>query len=64
MPSKALHTGALTSRFCVGDHAGQDRHHRDVEEGADQEEAMMPIGTSRCGLRASSVCVETASKPM
>ena len=27
-------------------------------------EAMIPIGTSRRGLRASSACVETESKPM
>ena len=27
-------------------------------------EAMMPIGRSRCGLRASSAAVETASKPI
>ena len=25
---------------------------------------MMPMGTSRAGLRASSACVETESKPM
>ena len=25
---------------------------------------MMPIGTSRCGLRASSAWVDTESKPM
>ena len=27
-------------------------------------ETMMPMGTSREGLRASSACVETESKPM
>jgi hypothetical protein len=27
-------------------------------------EAMMPKGKSRCGLRASSAAVETESKPM
>ncbi len=27
-------------------------------------DAMIPIGTSRCGFFASSDCVETASKPM
>jgi len=50
--------------FGIRHHPGQHGRHQYIEHGAEAERGDDTMGTSRCGLRASSACVETESKPM
>ena len=56
--------GGLDVDVRVGDHAGDHGGDGDIKDRGRKSEARMPTGTSRCGRRASSACVEMESKPM